>query len=208
MWRAEDWPLPAWGLKTPGPVEPMWMDARHVGFIYDLVMAGGFRSVLEIGCWHGYSSSALIQAINDGSDCEVLLCDKLVRPELLAVVDRCRFPERVRLAESDSIPVLGPQYDLVIVDGDHSIEQVSRELGLLLYYQTPTIVAHDVAQGLQHCVGSSYLGDALQLHPSYHCVVDCKRREGERTERGLMLATRNAELLERIKPLWNTMVER
>lgn len=194
--RQADEPLPAhWQTKW-------WMDRRHTEFLYALLLTGRFRRVLEIGCHHGSSTAALVQAVNDGAPVELHLCDPDDSPVLRQVVARCTQPIVRHLC--CSLRVL-PQrsWDLVIVDGDHTLPHVSKELALLLLHEVPAIVAHDVEyRGHDGCAGACYLGDALRCHPAYHCVVDAERRAGEYTHRGLLLACRDVADLEAARPAW------
>lgn len=203
--RDADEPLP------PHFTAGWWMDRRHVKFIYALLMTGLFRRVLEIGCHHGSSTAALVQAAQDGADLEIHLCDPDDSPVLRRVLET--YPVKVqwwhRWHRCDSLRVIGQrQWDLVIVDGDHSLQHVSRELGLLLYHEIPTVIAHDVEyRSNPGCDGAVYLGEAMALHPAYQCVVDARPRAGEHTHRGLLLATRREDVCAAALPLWEAMVE-
>jgi len=178
-WEYTREPLPI-GWPTP-----WWMDKRHVEFIYDIIMASKFRTLLEIGCHTGCSTSAIIQALKDGCKTEVHLCD----PDDNEILKKMIGETKITRHMNDSLRVI-PQreWDLVIVDGDHSLKQVSRELGLLLYYEVPTIIAHDVTY--PSCDGAVYLSEALRVHPDYKCAIDSMKRENEYTHRGLLYASR------------------
>jgi hypothetical protein len=187
--------------------EPQWcIDLRHVELLYELLLAYPFKRVLEVGCYDGASTSALVQAVNDGAGCQLTLCDTHFRPALREVASRCRTP--VSLREERSERVIDRSYDLVLIDGDHSIGTVRRELELLLGYQSETVVAHDTraAEGeFPECDGSRFLGFVLRNHPAYTCLEDALVRPGERTDRGLLLASRNPEVMAAVTPLWQRM---
>jgi hypothetical protein len=181
----------------------MWMDPRHAALLYEMLVAHQFRRVLEIGCFNGASTSALVQSINDGATAELHLCDLEFRPTLHEVVRRCVRP--VYLHQCRSVDVIGPDFDLILVDGDHSVSNVSREVGALLACETPTIAAHDVTPGadpLGECDGSRFLGHVFRGHPAYHCLQDSLARPGEYTGRGLLVATRDRELYQKLRPIW------
>ncbi len=185
---------------------PWWMDRRHTELLYALVMTGMFPRVLEIGCHHGSSSSALVQAVADDADVDLHLVEKYQSVKLERVIGA--WTQKVSLHYACSLRVL-PQrrWDLVIVDGDHSVAQVSRELGLLLAQEVPTIVGHDVtAHDFASCAGAIMLGDLLQRHPAYQCLLDCETRPDEWTHRGLLLATRDPAIMAAAQPLWDVML--
>jgi hypothetical protein len=185
----------------------MWMDLRHLGFLYEALFAHPFRRVLEIGCFDGASTSALVQAVNEGCGAELHLCDTHFRPRLRAVVAQAARP--VVLHERPSVEVLGPGFDLVIVDGDHRLETVSREVGLLLAHRVPTVVAHDTAvppDRFPDCDGSRFLGHVFRHHPGYRCLEDSRPRPGEFTDRGLLLATADPVVFDRLRPPWEWLM--
>jgi hypothetical protein len=65
--------------------------------------------------------------------------------------------------------------------------EVIRSVGL---GEARRLIAHDIgatAAGWPGCEGPPELLHALQA-AGYFCLVDCKKRPGERTERGLLVA--------------------
>lgn len=192
MWRPQDW-AHLQADRGPDPY-PMWQDARHVYLQYMLAMSGLVHSVLEVGCHHGYSTSAYVQALADGAAFELTCCDTRVTEQLMGVLSHAPHPVNTR--EFSGIDTIHGHYDLIVLDGDHSIRTVSRELGLCLLYQTHTIILHDfAAAGIANCEGAVWAGLTLQWHPDYQCAFDLRRREGEFTDRGLLVATRSADVL-------------
>jgi hypothetical protein len=186
---------------------PYWMDLRHVGFLYEALFAHPFGKVLEIGCFDGASTSALVQASNEGCEAEVHLCDLSFRPCLLEVVARAGRP--FILHERPSVQVIGPGYDLVIVDGDHALDTVSREVGLLLAHEIPTVMAHDTGdllRGGSAFAGSLFLGDVFRRHPAYSWLEDKTPRPGEFTHRGFFFATRDPTVFEHLRPAWERLM--
>jgi len=191
MWNPLDWAH----LKTAAPEYPypMWQDTRHVQLQYQLAMSGLIRRVLEVGCYHGYSTSAYVQAMRDGAHLELACCDLVLTDQLRAVLELA--PRAVQLYERPSIDVVNVDYDLVVLDGDHTIRAVSRELGLCLFHEVPTIILHDyAAASAPNCEGPLWAGVALQFHPEFHCAFDCRKRDGEFTDRGLLVASRNEDV--------------
>ncbi len=76
-------------------------------------------------------------------------------------------------------------WDLVLLDGDHSPEVVTEEARLLIAAGCPAVMAHDTA----HMEGPGRLRAMFEA-AGYTCEEDAVPREGERTERGILLATR------------------
>lgn len=170
---------------------PAWMDARHVLFLYNTLMVGKFKCVLEIGCYNGSSTSAMVQALADGSDFELHLCDIEFRPILLQLLSR--MVKRPILHKCRGAEIIGSDFDFVIVDGDHSLPVVSEEVALLLKAGTPTIAAHDITHMGDGYAGASYLASTLKEH-GYLSIEDSRVRPGEWTERGFGLYTKRRDL--------------
>jgi hypothetical protein len=208
MYDVERWAFTRSRTPTPHSPTPYWMDLRHVGFLYELMFLHPFRKVLEIGCFDGSSTSALVQAINEGCQAEIHLCDTEFRPCLCEVVAQAVRP--LVLHERPSVEVLSPDFDLVIVDGDHGIATVGREVGLILTWQIPTVLAHDTtlsAELFPECDGSRFLGHVLRHHPMYHWLEDSAHRPGEFTDRGLLVATTDHGLFDAMYPTWRRLME-
>ena len=177
------------------------MDRRHVEVIHEFVMRNEFNKILEIGCYSGYSTSALVEAINQGKKFELHLSEPSP-PEsglLERVIDMCSG--QVVLHRKPSIDVLeryGGDFDCIIVDGDHKIEGGGYDLLMILRNQTPIVFAHDTNPihlknrktfTRRSCMGAELLGRALKSHRDYFHIEDNKKRQGERTERGLFFAS-------------------
>jgi SAM-dependent methyltransferase len=205
------WQLSDWGFAGRTAFAGGWpfsTDPRHVRWLYEMMLVAGCQSVLEIGCWDGFTTSAFVQALNEGAEFELCCVDISIRPGLRDVAGRAR--RAVELVQADSLDLLARRrFDLVLVDGNHSIGQVSRELGHLLAAECPTVVAHDVGDVAPTFGGdgSLWLGKVLQAHPSYLCRVDQVKRLGEYTERGLLLATRDGGLFARSAAAWSRMLD-
>lgn len=198
MWRQEDW---AWLFDKPESPFPWNMDARHVAILNRVAATGLFSNVLEIGCHLGASTSALVQSQIDGAKFYLTCCDINITDSLRSVVARS---PRVRLEQQDSFQVIDQSFDLIVLDGDHTLLTVSRELGLLLYHQTPTIFLHDTnSHHVPTCDGPPVARAMLECHPDFQLLTDCKLRPGEFTDRGITLATRCREVYAAAKVIFD-----
>lgn len=173
------------------PVDPKsWeIDARHRDWIRDELMTGKYRRVLEIGSYRGYSTAAFLDALNAGKVDEIHLCDTSITHELRQLVGDL---PGVKLHKCRSVDLLAKDaaFDLVFVDGDHTLEVIQAETPYLV--GVPAIFAHDTnstAVGYPNCEGPPYLKAAL-IEAGYTITEDCERRPGELTHRGMMFATR------------------
>lgn len=197
------------------PPESMWnTDATHVRMIYKILLMGGFETTLEIGSHNGTSAVAFIGALNEGVIKKASFCDVNFLPRFHDLIACCNKPIEVTLFECGS-SALQQSYDLVYVDGDHSLENVRRELAYIRQYEPNTVLAHDTnayqlylkrvavrpdqysRDGGADFVGPPYLMEQLKLDGYYVCE-DRKCRQGEKTHRGLSMATRNKQLFEEV----------
>lgn len=182
--------LAKWAAKWPIPAGHQWaIDARHRDWLRAELMTGKHWRVLEIGSHRGYSTQAFLDALQAGAVDEVHLCEPAPTPELLALIaDR----PGVTLHRCRSIELLSKdcRWDLVFVDGNHSARVVTAEARLLLSARVPTVFAHDTSSAgrFPKCDGPALLKEAF-IKAGYHCVEDAEFRPGERTDRGMMLAT-------------------
>lgn len=181
---------------------PASIDRRHLFWMYDVLMAGGFQHALEIGCLYGASSTAFVEAINLGRLQNATFCDLDIQPSLQSTLATCRVPHRSRVRECRSVDVLSePEsgFDFVFVDGDHSLETVQAEVQLLLKRQPVCVMAHDTSaqiSGLPDCDGPPFLKWAFQTTAPYLCLEDNALRPNELTQRGMFLATTSEEVFE------------
>ena len=179
-----------WAAKYPLPQGHSWaIDARHRDWLRAELLTWRHRRVLEIGSHRGYSTQAFIDAMQAGAVDEVHLCEPSPTPELLAMIaDR----PGVTLHRERSVDLLRDdcRWDLVFVDGDHSVRTVTKEAELLIAARVPAVFAHDTASAGRYprCEGPALLKDAFTA-AGYHCTEDAEFRPGERTDRGMMLAT-------------------
>lgn len=213
MWIAEEWNF-ARDMNSEGP---NWQDERHVRFTYDLAMACDFRTVLEIGVDTGWSTTAWLQAIKEGKRCSLHLCDIHLQDcfnELLAKHGPPEDKRQISIYQCDSVALRWvfnwlKTFDVVVMDGDHSLQQVSRELGLLLYHEVKTIIAHDTSGTMHkpaHERGPVFLRETLANY-GYLMRHDEKRRSGEHTHRGFTMFTRDIDVWNRSESIWEEMLK-
>lgn len=166
------------------------MDLRHRNWIESVLLSGRFDRVLEIGSFEGYSTVAFFNALRVGAVKEVHLCDLKPRPALLDAIRQEQSPH-IHLHQCLSTQLLAEdgEWDLIVVDGDHSKDNCLNELPLLLNVTPDVIFIHDTCSYLHYpnCEGSAFLKRAFQL-ADYYCTEDNLPREGERTHRGLFAA--------------------
>lgn len=175
------------------------IDERHVYILADILASWPFKAALELGCLYGASTTAFIEAINGGSEMVATFCDVDLTQSLVAVLGSCRFADRIAVTRDHSWDVLdSPEdFDFVLHDAGHDPKSISLELDLLVKRRPLCFMAHDTnasAAGYVACDGSELLKRTFEQMPDYQCIEDCQHRDGERTERGLFLATRDAEL--------------
>lgn len=181
--------------------KPGWsVDLRHIYWLYDVLASGGVETALEIGCLHGATSMAFVEALNAGALRRATFCDVKVLPSLRKTLSRSIAPSRMRIFEGISVDLLdeGGAFDLVFIDGDHSLETVSAELERILKLPPRCIVAHDTtaaAAGFSNCEGPAYLKHQLQVL-GWLCLEDAMPRSGELTHRGMFFATTDPALYE------------
>jgi predicted O-methyltransferase YrrM len=182
------------------------MDPRHARFLYDAAMTGRFKNILEVGCHKGSSTSALVQALIDrGGDFRLSLCDIRVTQELREVVSRSE--RLIRVFETRSTEVIAHGFDLVIIDGDHRLDNVAAEFFRCVHAGTKTIIAHDTNAGnIADCEGPAVLAEIVRNCRLFEWLEDKVRRDGEFTERGLMVMSRDSEIMAALRPIWEAMI--
>jgi hypothetical protein len=176
------------------------IDDRHVQWIYATLRAAKPQAIIEIGCFQGASTLAFMQALDKKYVQRAHLIDVNIQQ---SVKDLAR--PGVQLYETYSttaLPTIDESGDIaILVDGDHSYNAVAAELPLVLAKNPRIIIAHDVnatAVGYGDCEGPAWLWSELQAK-GWTCVVDCSRRYGELTHRGLLIAAKDAETIEAIR---------
>lgn len=185
------------------------MDERHVYLLHELLLAGGFKNALEIGCYHGASTTAFLEAAHKNPDLTVSLCDVCIGEEILPVIQHRYDENRVRVLEMLSLAALKayPDFDAVLVDGSHDIASVAVELSYLMINKPRVIFAHDTSatdHGYEAAEGAKLLRYALSIHPEYgqFTYEDDYRRDGEETHRGFFMATTDPKFYPRAVELF------
>ncbi len=198
------WGMDLSGIRTLLPDLPehhetvMCADARHIACMKELVERGGFKRALEIGVWTGAMTSGFFPALRSGALGSLLCCDIQFQDDFQRVI--AGVPN-IDLDERSSHAVLqerGGEFDMIFVDGCHELDCVREEARLLLKHHPRLIAAHDVTaaiNGFAGCEGAMILHSALQ-GAGYICQLDCRQRDGEKTPRGFLLASKEPGLIE------------
>lgn len=171
----------------------LWaMDAIHAEFVKAAVCELKPDVAVEVGCHMGTSTLAILEA----GVPQVHLIDTAITPSVRAMADNYgakTYEEESRTA----LPKIQPSNNmLILLDGDHSYEAVTQEAEIIEAMQPlpRVIVSHDVTTQLSEggCEGCSWLWAMLQA-AGWLCFVDAIPRAGQRTHRGLLIATRTLE---------------
>ncbi len=172
------------------------MDERHVCVIHDFVMQSNVKKVYEIGCYSGFSTIALIEAINQGKDFELHLIEPQPHPSLHELISMCDKEIFLHECTSKEVDIDG---DLAIIDGDHGIPGAAQDLLSCLNNNTENIFAHDSNSSnldyewSEYCYGAQLIKIVFSNHKDYRSIEDCKERDGEMTHRGLFFSTTSEE---------------
>ena len=180
---------------------PDWlMDDRHIEVMHEFVMNCDLDRVIEIGCYSGYSTIALIEAINKGKKFKLHLSEYNVTKQLKTLISMCKHPDQVILHTQKSKHVLEKwtDFDLAVIDGDHSVKGAGTDLLFILRHSIPNVFAHDTNvyafDQMQHpCLGAELIHRTLSNHREYSVFEDSKERESELTHRGLFFASSSDE---------------
>jgi hypothetical protein len=173
--------------------DAMSMDRVHVEWMLAVMQKLRPQTVVEIGCFAGVSTTAIAAAYDCGAIKKAHLIDISIQDSVRAIAD-ARPGFSVHQSPSVvALPAISAEGDvMVVVDGDHEMQAVTHELPIVLALHPRCIVAHDVtaeAAGFSKCDGARWLWEQLQAG-GWHCAVDCRRRHGASTHRGLLVACR------------------
>lgn len=189
----------------------MCMDLRHLAMVAEIARLG-WGHVIEIGTWTGCTTAAILAAgdrVEKLSLCDIEFSQALADVAMVATqaarLDGLSF---LKMPGVDALKQeCAPDYDLIIVDGDHSLPNVERETVQLLRLQPRCIVAHDVsstAAGYPHCEGPAHLYAEL-IRDGWHTYVDAEDRPGEKTKRGLLAATKDRNLAHKLAIIFDSL---
>jgi len=166
------------------------MDRRHIACVYEFLMRMQPARTLEIGGYSGCSSSAFVAAgIPDAHFAEIG-----PRRDFLEVVAGHGI-----IHQAKGCDVLRDErhFDVVLVDGSHELQAVQEELFELMQKPPLVIIAHDVNSmnvGFPLCEGAAHLWEELDAL-GWYWMCDKQFRQGEKTERGLLIATQDKSLV-------------
>lgn len=172
--------------------DPMSMDRRHVAWLRECLRKLRPTMYVEIGACYGVSTVAGIEAVKAGDVQRFHVIDVVLKPSVLAMaadVPGVTLHEGTSVDVLPRLPVVRPL--TVLIDGDHTLQGVQPELEQVLRLRPHTIVAHDVtaeAAGYGRCDGAAWLWHELQRR-GWYCQVDARKRNGEATHRGMLVAT-------------------
>lgn len=191
--------------------DTMSMDLIHAKMIGEFIRRIRCFDVVEVGCCHGVSTGAILDAlaeINTASQVPYLvLIDPVIQPAVRSMVleaDAKFGDEEIMLvvveAKSlDATPIGVPRvathcdrHCVLVLDGDHSEETVLGEIDAVQSrgVQPRAVILHDV--GLGGLPGPRAGVAALRGLYGYTFAMDDAYREGMRTERGLAILCRDA----------------
>jgi cephalosporin hydroxylase len=160
-------------IAMPHADDPMSMDVGHALMIGQFIREIDATSVVEVGCCYGISTGAILDAFEEmwqqhqkKGTCELRqvrvlhLIDVKFQPTIAAMLDKpglvpayaklVSIDEKPSLSKySDDRPTLGRYYgEVVILDGDHSEENVMAEVDLVLSWSKlpRAIILHDTGR--------------------------------------------------------------
>lgn len=191
--------------------DSMSMDVIHARMIGEFIRRIRCFDVVEVGCCHGVSTGAILDALTEintaGQVPYLVLIDPVIQPAVQAMVREAdaKFGDEeimvvVKRSKSlDTAPVGIPwiamhcdRHCVLVLDGDHSEETVLGEIDAVLSrgIQPRAVILHDV--GLGGLPGPRAGVAALRSEYAYTFAMDDAFREGMRTERGLAILCRDA----------------
>ena len=166
------------------------MDGRHAEWVKAALVALKPATAVEVGCHLGVSTLAILEA----GVTDVHLIDVRITDSVRAMATDYGATLHEETSEMALPKVPASTNMAVLLDGDHSLPVVQKEAELLDRMAPRVVIAHDVTA--QHiglgCEGCAWFWHALQCS-RWYCYVDCMPRQGERTARGLLIATRTPE---------------
>lgn len=172
------------------------IDLRHRNWLENVLMSGKYRRVLEVGSWKGFSTVAFLKALDAGKVEELHIVEPRPQIELQWRIASAKRRDRVSLHEMKSVQFLDEDtdFDLCLIDGDHSGQVVLAELERLVPAGIGVLFFHDVcaANFVSNCDGPQYAISQLQK-AGYMGILDHLHRPDEHTNRGMYAAAKTIQ---------------
>ena len=172
-------------LRDPGE-QPGGMDWRHVEMIHSALMNELPESVVEIGCFWGFSTSAIIEALEQTDKIKrVDLVDCFLTEQLHKSVLEMRMAGRILAHQMNSLDYTG-KAECWIIDGTHG-PGAHKDYDLAMK-SGRIIVIHDSnpkSGWPQANSGAWEIAERLKQDATYW-FEDLEKRPGELTERGIL----------------------
>lgn len=190
--------------------DSMSMDVIHAQMIGEFIRRIRCFDVVEVGCCHGVSTGAILDALAEintsGQVPYLVLIDPVIQPAVRSMVREAdaQFGDEemmVVVVEAKSlnptpigIPRVATHCDrhcVLILDGDHSEETVLGEIDAVMSrgIQPRAVILHDVGWG--GLPGPRAGVGVLRGIYGYTFAMDDAFRDGMRTERGLAIMCRD-----------------
>ena len=179
-------------IRRETPWIPEWhdtgacMDRRHILWLHNILKLTGVKRTLEIGVHTGASASAFVAA----GVATPHFCDIRMTAQAAQVTEGRGV---WHLEPGKDVVARERAFDLVFVDGNHALDAVTEEITALSRNSPAIILAHDInstVAGFGACEGAQRLWEWLQSE-QWHCLVDAKLRDQEKTHRGMLAATKD-----------------
>jgi Methyltransferase domain len=143
----------------------------------------------EIGCYRGASTSALVEALNQGIISELHLFEPSPQPELRRLIAQCSAPEKIFLHTVSSWDKIELAVDFVFIDGDHRWAAFADVLHAQAW-GAKVIAMHDTAayaNGIG-AWGAWSAGQCLRRIPGWDHFEHAEKMDGQQTQRGFLVA--------------------
>jgi len=180
--------------------------------LYNILLSNRYARVLEIGSYYGASTTAFIEALDQGCQFELHLCDICFKDIVRRLCEKHFVEGKVFFHECASSDYLmkAPAFDFAFLDGSHIAEHLQDEFELLSMQNTETYVLHDTRTQLlpeskytPWFDGPLLISNKLKSSPDWLCLEDSIDRQGEQTKRGLFFATKNLDQYMSAKGIFN-----
>lgn len=169
--------------------QDMAMDQLHIQLLHEASrLSGKNRIGVEIGSFRGASTSALIEALNEGFLSELHIVEPVPQPELLQVVSMANDPSKIHMHTCNSWEVGIPMAHFVFIDGDHQGPAL-QDLLQALDWGADVICLHDSIRTEPFAWGSATAVGLLSHMKERNFFHDNKHRPDARTERGFCVSS-------------------